>query len=332
MSSNHSLASRFASGIFLMLALPAVTSSPGRAQLATPNVSETVVANSDTNGLNSPGAAAVGPNGNLFIADTENNRLLEEPWNNSSKTYGAQAVLTTNLFRPEGVAVGASGNVFIADTGNNRIIEISWNQSTGSYGSEVALGSGLQSPNGVAVTPTGSVYIADTGNNRIVEIPWDRTTSGYGLQTTVASDLPSPHAVAIGEGGKVYIANTGNGSVIEIPAGCDAATSCNSETFVANQSNNGLTNPTGIAVGRTGNLYIADTGNNRLVELPWNRTTNAYGTQTTGGTNLLGPKGVAVDAVGGVYIVDTGNNRVLKIAQSPGNRPRGINGLSHMRP
>jgi sugar lactone lactonase YvrE len=62
---------------------------------------------------------------------------------------------------------------------------------------------------------------------------------------------------------------------------------------VANQSNNGLTNPTGIAVGRTGNLYIADTGNNRLVELPWNRTTNAYGTQTTVGTNLLGPKGLA---------------------------------------
>jgi NHL repeat len=60
---------------------------------------------------------------------------------------------------------------------------------------------------------------------------------------------------------------------------------------VADQENNGLTNPTAIAVGRTGNLYIADTGNNRLVGLPWKRTTNAYGTQTTVGTNLLGPKG-----------------------------------------
>jgi hypothetical protein len=97
MSSNRSLRYRFASGIFLMLAIPAVISSPGRAQLTTPNVSEAVVANSDTNGLNSPGAAAVGPNGDLFIVDTENNRLLEEPWNSTSKTYGAQTVLTTNL-------------------------------------------------------------------------------------------------------------------------------------------------------------------------------------------------------------------------------------------
>jgi hypothetical protein len=67
-----------------MLAIPAVTSSLGRAQLTTPHASETVVANSDTNGLNSPGAAAVGPTGNLFIADTKNNRLLEEPWNSRS--------------------------------------------------------------------------------------------------------------------------------------------------------------------------------------------------------------------------------------------------------
>jgi sugar lactone lactonase YvrE len=145
-----------------------------RLPIAAPPVSETVVANSDTNGLNSPGAAAVGLNDNLFIVGTENNRLLEEPWNSSSKTCGRADRVDHELFRPEGMAVGANGNVFIADTGNNRVIEISWNQSTGSFGQRVTLGSGLQSPNGVAVTSTGSVYIADTGNNRLVELPWNR--------------------------------------------------------------------------------------------------------------------------------------------------------------
>jgi sugar lactone lactonase YvrE len=224
-----------------------------------------------------------------------------------------------------------SGNVFVADTGNNRVIEIPWVRASGTYGPATEIGSGLNSPHGVAVAANGDVYVADTGNDRVVEVPWDRSKDTYGAQTTVGANLLSPEAVAVGSQGKVYIANVGNSSVVEVPAGCSAATSCTSQTTVASQETNGLANPTGVAVGPSGNLYIVDNGNNRVILLPWNSSSSAYGTQTEVGAQLVGPRGVALDAMGNVYIADTGNNRVIKIAQSGRNHPTGNNGGSRMR-
>jgi serine/threonine-protein kinase len=182
----------------------------------------------------------------------------------------------------------------------------------------------------VAVAANGDLYIADTGNNRAVEIPWDRSKDTYGVQTTVGNNLLSPEAVAVGSAGKVYIANLGNSSVVEVPAGCSAATSCTSQTTVASHETNGLASPTGVAVGPTGTLYIVDNGNNRVLVLPWNPSSSAYGAQKEVGIGLVGPKGVAIDAMG-VYIADAGNNRVVEIAQSARNHPTGTNGGLRMR-
>jgi DNA-binding beta-propeller fold protein YncE len=58
--------------------------------------------------------------------------------------------------------------------------------------------------------------------------------------------------------------------------------------------------------------FLGITGNNRVVEVPGNRTTNTYGAQTVG-IDLVDPRGIALDAMGNVYLADTGNNRVVKI-------------------
>jgi sugar lactone lactonase YvrE len=245
------------------------------AESGAPNVSQSVVADSSNNGLSSPGAVAVDADENLFIADTGNNRVLEEPWNKSTKTYGAQTVLIGNLANPNGVAVSKSGSVFVADTGNNRIIEIPWNSALGTFGAPAEVGSGLDGPRGVTVAADGDVYIADTGNDRVVEVPFDRDKQSYGSQTTVGNNLLRPAAVAVDPGGKIYIANLGDSSVVDVPAGCNAANSCTSQTTVASQQTNGIASPTGVAVGTSGNLYIADTGNNRVILLPWSLSANA---------------------------------------------------------
>jgi sugar lactone lactonase YvrE len=328
---DRSFSAHFYTGQTLFMLVLLLSASPlVCGQSSTSNTFQTVIADSSNNGLNSPEALAVAEEGNVFIVDTGNNRIVEEPWNSSTKAYGAQTVLVGNLFNPSSVAVSTSGDVFIADTGNNRIIEISWNRTSKAFGASTEIGSGLDSPHGVAVAANGDVYIADTGNDRVVEVSWDRAKQAYGAQISVAANLLQPEAVAIGSGGKVYIVNLGNSSVVEVPAGCSAATSCTSQTTVASQQNNGLANPTGVAVGPTGNLYIADTGNNRVILLPWNLSTNAYGAQKEIGSQLVGPEGVALNAMGNVYIADTGNNQVIKIAQSSSS-PRNRGGF-RMRP
>jgi sugar lactone lactonase YvrE len=321
----------YAAEILLVLGVLVLATPLVYGQSSTSNTSQMVIADSNSNGLNSPGGLAVASDENVFIVDTGNNRVVEEPWNSSAKAYGAQTVLIGNLYNPDGVAVSTSGNVFIADTGNNRVVEIPWVRASGTYGPATEIGSGLNGPHGVGVAANGDVYIADTGNNRVVEVPWDLSKGSYGAQTTVGTNLLSPEAVAVGSGGKVYIANVGNSSVVEVPAGCSAASSCTGQTTVASQETNGLANPTGVAVGPSGNLYIVDNGNNRVIVLPWNPSSSAYGAQTEVGAQLVGPKGVALDAMGNVYIADTGNNRVVKIAQSGRNHPPGNNGGLRMR-
>jgi sugar lactone lactonase YvrE len=321
----------FASEILQVLGVLVLATPLLCGQSSPSNASQTVIADSESNGLNSPGALAVAKEENLFIVDTGNNRVVEEPWNSSTKAYGPQTVLIGNLYSPDGVSVSTGGNVFVADTGNNRVVETPWVRASANYGPATEIGSGLNSPHGVAVAANGDVYIADTGNNRVVELPWDRSKETYGAQTIVGANLRSPGAVAVGAEGKVYIANVGNSSVVEVPAGCSAATSCTTQTTVVNQQTNGLANPTGVAVGPSGNLYIVDNGNNRVIELSWNASSSAYGAQKEVGAGLVGPRGVALDAMGNVYIADTGNNRVIKIAQSGRNRPAGNNGASRMR-
>jgi glucose/arabinose dehydrogenase len=302
-------------------ALSLAAALPGALAQSSPSIgSQTVVADSENNGLRLPGAVAVSPNGNVFIADTGNNRVVEEAWNASTRAYSAQTIVVTDLASPGGIALGANGTVFVADTGNNRVVELPWNKSTGVYGPAKTVGSDLNNPTGVAVAPNGSVYIADTGNGRVVEVPWDRSTGAYGPQTTAGVDLVSPEAVAFAND-KLYIANAGNNTVVEVAAGCDALKSCTTQTMVADQSKNDLSSPNSLAVSANGNLYLTQQNSNQALELPWSRATAAYGKQIAIGNDLNGPRGVAADANGTLFIADSLNNRVLKISQSQPHAP-----------
>ena len=140
--------------------------------------------------LNQPEGVAVDASGNLFIADTDNNRIREISSNGIITTVAGngdsglrrrrRSGLSAQLNQPEGVAVDASGNLFIADTGNNRIREVSPDgiiTTVAGNGTAGYSGDGVRPPppsstilQGVAVDASGNLFIADTGNNRIREV------------------------------------------------------------------------------------------------------------------------------------------------------------------
>jgi len=240
-------------------------------------------------GLYYPSAAAVDAAGDVFIADSNNRRVVEVPAGG-----GAQTTVGSGLSYPYGVAVDGAGDVFIADIGNNQVVEV-----PAGGGAQTTVGSGLNNPYGVAVDGAGDVFIADTYNNRVVEVP-----AGGGAQTTVGSGLYEPTGVAVDGAGDVFIADYGNSRVVEVPAGGGAQT-----TVPASVSG-----PRGVAVDAAGDVFIGDYFNSRVVEVP-----AGGGAQTTVGSGLNYPTGVAVDGAGDVFIADANANRVVEVqrAQPP---------------
>ncbi len=246
--------------------------------------------------LNFPYGVAVS-GGSVFIADTDNNRVVEIPA--GCTTSSCQSKLVSGLNHPQGVAVDGAGDVFIADTFNNRVVEIQ-----AGTGSQVTVGSGLKNPDSVAADKDGDVWIADTDNSRVVAI------SVAGVQTTVGTGLNGPAGVAVDAAGDVFIADTDNQRLVEVPAGCTTS-SCQS-TLVS-----GLGYPTGVAVDGAGNVFIADSigpTSSWLLKVP-----PGGGAETAVGTGLSFPFQLAVDVKGDVFIADSTNNRVVEVQPGPVN-------------
>ena len=313
-----------------------------------------------------PHSVAVDGAGNLYIADTGNRRIRKVDSTGTITTIagtgevgfsgdGGPAV-EAELRNPYGVAVDSAGNVYIADTRNQRIRKV---DSTGTITTIAGTGevgfSGdggpaaaarLAFPAGVAVDSAGNVYIADFFNNGI------RKVDSTGTITTIAgigelgfsgdggpaveAELYNPASVAVDSAGNVYIADTWNrrirkvdstGTIITIAGTGEFGFSGDGGQAVEAE----LRNPYGVAVDSAGNVYIADTGNQRIRKVDSTGTittiagTGEFGFSGDGGpaaaARLAFPDGVAVDSAGNLYIADTGNRRIRKLTPGGGSTP-----------
>ena len=250
--------------------------------------------------LDTPTGIAVDKSGNLYIADSHNQRIrmvssgtITTIAGTGIKGYAGDGATATaaSLALPSGVAVDSSGNLYIADTDNHRIRKITSGTITtiAGDGEELYAGDGgaataaaLDSPTGVAVDTSGNVYIADRLNQRIREV------SGGTINTIAGSGAASFSGGFAGDGASPIAAT--------------------------------LAKPTGVSVDGSGNIYIADTNNQVVRQIGGGAIASIAGSPTIqgfGGDNgpataavLNSPKAVAIDAVGDLSIADTRNQRV----------------------
>ncbi|MEV6346718.1 hypothetical protein [Actinoplanes sp. NPDC051851] len=195
----------------------------------------------------------------------------------------------------------------------------------------------LYRPGGVAFDSSNGLYIADTGNNlvRTVSAGVITTFAGTGLTGgTTATDggaatsgnLSTPQDVAVDSGGAVYIADTGHHRIRRVSGGVIgtvAGTGTSGSTTTGVAATTLLSSPWGVSVTASGRIYIADTGNNRILMMNGTAISVVAGTGTSGysgdggaptGAKLNGPRDVKVDEHSGdVYIADTGNHVVRRI-------------------
>jgi uncharacterized protein (TIGR03437 family) len=302
--------------------------------------------------LNYPQGVAVDASGNLYIADSYNNRIrkvsggvITTVAGDGNFGYNGDGMTPASawLNGPNGLTVDSAGNIFIADTGNGRIRKVAGgsiatvagNGSFGYNGDNIAATSAeLTSPSGVAVDSAGTLYIADLGNHRVRKVSAGIITTVAGTGTSgyngdnipaVSAELDAPWGVALDASGNLYIADTDNNRIRKVAGGLittvagDAGFAYAGDNVAATSTS--LYAPFGVALDASGNLYIADTVNYRLRKVSGGTITTLAGGGTPVGQNgpainaqLESPLGIAVDPSGNLYIADTVASRVFEVS------------------
>jgi len=252
--------------------------------------------------LNSPMGVAVDMWGDVFIADTSSQRIRDVGADGIIRDYaggGASGLgpagappQQTALNAPRGICFDRAGTVFIVDTSNNRVLRVPMGGpvlTAAGNGLAGYTGDGggaqlakLNQPAACAVDTAGNLFIADTGNHTIRKVTPDatiHTVAGSGAAglsgdegPAVAAQLQGSRGVAVDDNGDIFIADTGNNSIRQVTpdglihtiAGQAAAGFGGDGGPAASAQLNG---PQGLALDGSGDLYFADTNNNRVRQL-----------------------------------------------------------------
>jgi len=258
--------------------------------------SQTVVATQ----LSGPSGVAVDGFGNLYIADSGNNRIVEMPASGAS--YASPRTLpVTQLNSPMGLAIDSTGALFITSNGNDSIVKLPWTGTA--FAAQSKLKVAVYAPSALAFDSVGDLYIADSYDNRIVKLPW--TGSTYGSPVTPGSGIRIPMGVAIDNSGNLYLSMPYQNRLMEVPVLAGKYQTVRTITL------NGISFPTSLVFDSNSNLYVLDTGNNRVLMLPWNGS--SFGAQVTVASGFNAPIGMAIDSRGDLYVADTGNNQVVRV-------------------
>jgi len=274
--------------------------------------------------LNDPEGVAVDAAGNLYIADTGDNRIrvvqastgkivaFAGNWNIPVCTVptgpcgdGGRAVNASFGLGPIGVAVDGKGNVYIADSGDNRVR---------------------------VVNTTTHKINAFAGSGNLCTPIW--ATCGDDTGSATAAQMGPPHGLGVDGAGNVYIADSRDNRIRVVKSGIISTFA--GTTGGQNHGFGGdggsptsalLAAPSGVFVDGSGNVYISDTGNQRVREIILN--SNKINTILGGGNGgdggpakaaqLANPFAVALDSTGNYYIADTANNRIREVTISSGN-------------
>ncbi|SCW80545.1 DNA-binding beta-propeller fold protein YncE [Paenibacillus tianmuensis] len=283
--------------------------------------------------FSTPNGLTVDGGGNLYVADTGNNRIQKLTaatglWSQWGKNAGAFGTRLGEFANPASVSVDRSGNVYAADTGNHRIQKLTaatgewseWKSSGGGSGS--GLGE-FRSPKGVAVDSRGNVYVADAGNHRIQKLTvatsewseWKKTGGGPG---SGRGEFNGPARVSVDGSDNIYVADTGNHRIQKLTAATGEWSEWKSGGGGSGSGLGEFNNPSDIAVDGSGDVYVADTGNHRIQKLTiasgvWSEWKSSAGVPGSSLGTFKNPRGVAVDGSGNIYVGDTGNARVQKL-------------------
>jgi hypothetical protein len=298
------------------------------------------------------GGLRVDASGNIYVSDSSNYTIRKITPGGTVTTFAGTAqksgstdgpVATALFGAVGGVAIDSSGNVFVADSANYTIREISTAGivSTlagvaGTRGSTDGTGSGarLYDPQNLAIDGSNNIYVADGKGNvvrRISEAGVVTTIAGSGIAAATdgsgtGAAFNDPTGIAVDYAGNIYVADYGNNLVRKVtPAGVVttlAGVAGRTGSTDGSGSAAEFSGPAGLGVDSSGNIYVADSGNDTIRRI----TQAGFVTTIAGLAGSLDevdgltsnarfdtPGDVSVSGSGIVYVADAGNSTIRRI-------------------
>ena len=216
------------------------------------------------------------------------------------------------------------GNVWVANTRNNRIDEFSTDGTPiSSCPNTSRLTSSFNWPMAVAFDPAGTMYVADTFNNRVEAIDVSKCTGStvptlwsVGTRGSGSGQFIKPWDIAYDPTqNRLLVTDTNNSRIVALNPSNGAVESM-FPSITKGSGPGQVQLPEGIAVDASGNIWVADTGNNRVEEFTGagtfaNQMVGTYGCCFNApNTDLNAPQGLAFDSSGLLYVADANNNRI----------------------
>ena len=193
----------------------------------------------------------------LYVTDTGNNRI--QYCNVVDRIFYplSETVDGIRLDRPEGIGVGRNGEIYIVDTGNHRWIE--FNIAGVPVTAHGSFGSGseqLWNPTDLTIDPHGNVYIVDTGNHLIKKYDFSgNPMNTWGGEGDTLGYLREPRCIALDPWNYLYVTDTGNRRIQIFAPNSSPITEFSADA---------LLEPVGIAVSKTGRVFVSDAAANDI--------------------------------------------------------------------
>src|SRR5690242_5721242 len=254
----------------------------------------------------SPEAIAVDSEGNILVADTNNNRYQEfTPAGAFVRSVGSKGTGNGQFESPRGITVDSEGRVWVADSKNNRLQRFSakgaYQTQFGAYGPNDGQ---FVEPRGIAISGT-SIWVADTGNDRVQKF----NSSGeylqkFGGESSGAGRLSAPRDVAIDASGNAWVADTAHSRMQKFNSSGEFVSQFGVKP-AGNALEISLVGPTGVALDSEGNVWTASPTKIRKYKTNGELLLE-FGAEGEGNGQFIAARDLAIDASGNIWVIDAG--------------------------
>ncbi len=296
--------------------------------------------------FNTPSGVAIDASGNLYVADSNNQKIrkitptgLVSTFAGSFQGYYDSTGASAQFNMPFGITIDSADIIYVADKNNSKIRKITTAGVVSTLaGSSTGFADGISSsakftnPYGLSIDTAGNVFVADGGNNRIRKITpsgvvttFAGSTAGYIDNNGTAAQFNTPEGIVTDAAGNLYVTDANNQRIRKITSTGDVSTLAGSSYGYADGAGTTaqFNGPWGMAIDSSNNLYVADQINHKIRKITPSGVVSTLAGSTQGFINGNGisaqfnyPSGIAIDASDNVFVADQGNEKIRKITPS----------------